>query len=81
MWDLIVSVPAHCLFFYFAILNSRFSQKQLCYIHYPACVRKIISKDMAVYSNTLFFNETFKKVHNMSMDTGLDKGCPDEETE
>ena len=40
----------------FAIFNSHFSQIQLCYIHYPACVRKIIiSKGMAVCSSTSVF--------------------------
>ena len=40
----------------FAILNSHFSQIQLCYIHYPACVGKIIiAKGMDAYSSTPVF--------------------------
>ena len=38
----------------------------------------MISKDIAMYSSTPYFNETFfEKVNiNMNMDTGLNKECP-----
>ena len=65
--DILEIYLEQCHLFFFtrsAILNSYFSQIQLCYIHCPACARNIIiSKGMTVYSSTKYFNESFQKVN------------------
>ena len=41
MWDLIVSIPDHCLFFYFLLLEVLDSDTSVVYIH---SVRQKLSK-------------------------------------